>query len=99
MGGEGSISQMISTLKYNRSLTKRFRDKKRESFNRLKEPSKGKSLEVNYKTFTPAELEHFKLNLKKERKRGNRVLVISLILLCSIGAFLIYLFGRLFTVS
>lgn len=80
MGGEGAISGMISSLRDNRALLSRNRQKRRDAFEKLKEKVGSKEKLDDHRKISKEELEQFKLELKKEyRKEKNKLIAISVI--------------------
>ncbi|MCF6296249.1 MAG: hypothetical protein L3J25_11255 [Flavobacteriaceae bacterium] len=89
MGGEGSMSSAIVSLKNNRALLGR------RKFKTVKNLiiSKSGLTELEFKKVSPYKLEKIKQQIRLEaRKRAKRNNLIFLIWLVSFGLILIYLF-------
>ena len=87
MGGEGSMSSAITSLRNNRSLLKKrkFKDAKGLIINKS-----GKT-ELEFKSVTPEELERIKNQIRIEaKKRNNRKSIVFVILFISLGLMFYY---------
>ena len=87
MGGEGSMSSAITSLRNNRSLVKKrkFKDAKGLIIN------KSGRTELEFKSVTPEELERIKNQIRIEtKKRDNRKSIVFVILFISLGLMFYY---------
>lgn len=90
MCGEGTIAGMIASLKDNRALLAKHRQKRRDAFERLKEQvGKQETLSESPK-ISEEELEQFRQQMKKEKRRGTIKLVVVTVVFAIVGIALIY---------
>ena len=88
MGGEGSISSVITSLRNNRSLLKKRKFKDAKGFI-IKKSGKTK---LEFKSVTPKELKRIKNQIRIEtKKRNDRKLIVFVILFISLGLIFYYL--------
>ena len=91
MGGEGAISGMIESIRYNRKLLARNRQKRKDAFNALKDTSKSGDIKLDFKKLSPEELENFKLKVREDRRRANARFALFLIVFMTITVVLLVL--------
>jgi uncharacterized membrane protein YbhN (UPF0104 family) len=76
MGGEGAISGMISSLRDNRNLLAKNRQKHREAFEKLKEKVSSNIKISDPKKISKADLELFRKEMKKEKRQETLKLIV-----------------------
>jgi len=78
MGGEGSMANMIASLRYNKNQLRRKRlfKKERSFLNLKKEYFKAANGEKNLRNATPAELRKIREKVLAHRKHENRILFV-----------------------
>lgn len=91
MGGEGSMAGMIVSLKNNRLFLTRNKQRRREVYEKLKEPTKSFSKKLKFKQISEVELQKIRIKLKSERNKENKKTILILLTIIMMGVILIYL--------
>jgi len=92
MGGEGAISGMIASIKDNRKLLSRHKQRRKDAYNVLRDTSATSDIKLDLKKLTPEELENIRIKGKEERRKANMKLALFSLIFIAIGILLLVMF-------